>query len=166
MPSILKNDEQETALKEISESLATIKNLNKVLDPEWAGNASINFVSGRGRNSVTKINYEPGDKEIQKLIRLAEGLRDKLAKEIQFKAEKNRIALDKDDLETLKGSAPKEDSQDDENELPAAPAAADVSEPNAEEHEPPTFGEPAANTPDENDDDDIKEEDLASMLNS
>lgn len=130
MPTIKKNGNQETALKEISETLNLIKSINVITAAGWTGPATISFSVKAGRNGTVKIPFAADDKNVEKLVKLAESYRTKLAREIEAKASKFSIELESEDLAIMNA-----ESTTDSFPQPSEP------EPSSEEI-PDSFGEP------------------------
>jgi len=98
MPSIRRNEAQQQALSDVSEMLSTLKALNYALVPEWQGTITVSFETGEtGRNKFARLCFSPGDKEVSDLLKMAQKQKNKMVKEINAKAVKYAIKLDRDD---------------------------------------------------------------------
>lgn len=88
MASIIKNDEQLKALKEIEDGLEAIKQINAIVSSDAKGA----FFGAGEKGKATRIEVDP--KEAKPFIAFCVKTKTRMTKEILAKAEKYRISLD------------------------------------------------------------------------
>ena len=96
MPSIIQDEKQAQALKEIEAELSVIEQLNIALSE----GASYTVSAKNNAGKTAKVEME--EKEASKLNSILAGYKARLAKDIQAKAKANRILLSNNELEALK----------------------------------------------------------------
>lgn len=95
MASIIKNDAQIKALKEITEGVETVKVINTIME----GNAAGAYFGIGEKAKAVRIEVNP--KEAKAFVTYCGKVKARLAKEIYAKADKFAISLDADDLAAI-----------------------------------------------------------------
>ena len=117
MASIIKTDEQKTALKDINADIRTVASLNEVLKEVHEGECVITVAFGKQRASIS-TDVKTGED-------ILSDKRKKLVSEIRSKARKYSISLDESDISILenKSDEPEQTAEaESETEAEAEPA--------------------------------------------
>lgn len=103
MPSIKRNEDQARALEEITEELSQIASLQAFLSKEWSDDTSlrISAASQDSKRGIHVMAIPITDKDVKTIRRIAEARRERLAKDIQKKADAYDIELSEEDLLVL-----------------------------------------------------------------
>lgn len=118
MASIIKTDEQKTALKDINADIRTVASLNEILKEAHEGECVITVAFGKQRASIS-TDVKTGED-------ILSDKRKRLVSEIRSKARKYSISLDESDIGILenKSDEPEQTAEaESETEVEAEPAA-------------------------------------------
>lgn len=96
MASIIKNETQIKALKDIEEGIETIKQLNSIIAADAKG---AYFGAGGDKGKGSRIEVAP--KEAKPFLAFCAKVKTRMVRDIYAKAEKHNISLDTEDKKTL-----------------------------------------------------------------